>query len=85
MAGKGSGIRGVRRENGLLTYFEARFTDVDAGLRIEGVTYFNFSDRFEDPVGLGIELGGNPYLIPGHWSANFEAEMFFNEGESEFK
>jgi SPP1 gp7 family putative phage head morphogenesis protein len=53
-------------------------------LRISGESAFAFSDRFEDPAGLGIEMGGTPYDIVGDWSATFSAEVFVDPSRSEF-
>lgn len=53
-------------------------------LVISGKTDFHFSDRFEDPVSLHIELGGTPYEITGEWSATFEAQIFRDEARSEY-
>jgi hypothetical protein len=51
-------------------------------LQISGETTFAFSDRFEDPVDLRIEVGGTPYQITGEWSATFSAEVFVDRTES---
>lgn len=53
-------------------------------LQIRGATGFEFSDRFEDPLGLGIETGGTPYAITGSWAATFSAEVFKDAGQSEY-
>ena len=53
-------------------------------LRIRGATEFEFSDSFEDPLGLGIEAGGTPYAITGSWAATFSAEVFRDAGRSEY-
>ncbi len=53
-------------------------------LRVGGSTEFKFSERFEDPLGLGIEAGGTPYAITGSWSATSSAEVFRDAGRSEY-
>lgn len=53
-------------------------------LQIRGATEFEFSDRFEDPLGLRIEAGGTPYAITGSWAAAFSAEVFRDVGRSEY-
>lgn len=53
-------------------------------LRIAGRSFFAFSDRFADPLGLGIEVGGDPYDITGVWSATFLAEVLLNAESSHF-
>jgi hypothetical protein len=53
-------------------------------LQVRGATEFEFSDRFEDPLGLGIETGGTPYAITGSWAATFSAEVFRDAGRSEY-
>lgn len=53
-------------------------------LRISGESRFAFSDRFQDPVGLGIEVGGTPYDISGNWTASFSAEVFVDPTISDF-
>ena len=53
-------------------------------LKIQGETQFYFTDDFEDPVSLGVELGGDPYHISGEWSASFLAEVFVDPGKSQF-
>ena len=57
----------------------------DGILRISGESRFRFSDRFEDPVNLGIEVGGDPYDISGKWTASFSAEVFAESKISEYK
>ena len=54
-------------------------------LRLVGRSQFHFTDRFEDPVGLGIELGGTPYAIEGRWAATFQAEVFLDPSQSAYK
>lgn len=54
-------------------------------LRIDGRSQFHFTDRFEDPVGLGIEVGGTPYAIDGRWAATFQAEVFVDPSQSAYK
>lgn len=51
-------------------------------LKINGNTEFTFSDRFEDPINLRIELGGKPYAITGAWTASFHAEVFADRNNS---
>ena len=53
-------------------------------LHIDGETNFSFSDRFEDPLGLGIETGGTPFAITGSWSAIFTAEVLRGADQSEY-
>jgi hypothetical protein len=53
-------------------------------LRISGESRFRFTDRFEDPVNLSIEVGGDPYDITGEWTASFSAEVFADSKISEF-
>lgn len=53
-------------------------------LQVRGSTEFEFSDIFEDPLGLGIEVGGTPYSITGSWSADFTAEVFRDAGRSDY-
>lgn len=64
--------------------FTGTVESVGAMLRIRGATEFEFSDRFEDPLGLGIETGGTPYAITGSWAAIFSAEVFRDAGRSEY-
>ena len=65
--------------------FMGSVVEIGAIPRIDGESNFNFSDRFEDPIGLGIEVGGDPYGITGRWSATFTAEVFSNARESDFR
>ena len=53
-------------------------------LRIAERSFFAFSDRFADPVGLGIEVGGDPFAITGRWSATFSAEVLPDAKKSIF-
>lgn len=53
-------------------------------LMISGESRFRFTDRFEDPVNLSIEVGGDPYDITGEWTASFSAEVFADSKASEF-
>ncbi len=55
-----------------------------AMLQIRGTSDFEFSDMFEDPLGLGIEVGGTPYAITGGWSAIFTADVFMDAGRSSY-
>ena len=54
-------------------------------IAISGTADFHFSDRFEDPIGLGIEVGGTPYQIVGSWSADFDADVLADTELSEFR
>lgn len=44
-------------------------------LRITGNSRFDFSDVFEDPLDIGVELGSAPYTVTGNWRARFTAEI----------
>lgn len=65
--------------------FDGTTVPVGKMLQISGETRFAFSDSFEDPLGLQIEVGGTPYLITGEWSATFFAEVLADSTESEYK
>ncbi len=56
--------------------FVGHVDDRGTMLRITGETTFEFSDVFEDPLDVGIEVGGTPYPIVGSWTARFSAEVF---------
>ena len=56
----------------------------EAMLAISGESSFLFSDSFEDPVGLGIEVGGDRYQITGHWTATFKAEVLASADVSDY-
>ena len=45
---------------------------------------FHFSGRFEDAVGMEIEVGGTPYAISGDWYATFAAEILVDPANSRF-
>lgn len=64
--------------------FDGTVLESGSMLRIAGASKFTFKDKFEDPVGLGIEVGGDPYDIIGNWAATFAAEVFADPEESEF-
>lgn len=51
-------------------------------LVISGETRFEFSDRFADPLDIGVEPGGTPYDITGNWSATFSAEILKDAARS---
>lgn len=51
-------------------------------ISIDGDTHFMFSDEFKDPLDLGFEPGGTPYMITGDWTASFTAEVFKDESRS---
>jgi SPP1 gp7 family putative phage head morphogenesis protein len=53
-------------------------------LAIHGDSTFWFSDVFVDPLRIGVEPGGIPYPITGNWTASFSAEVFKDEGRSDF-
>jgi hypothetical protein len=53
-------------------------------LRITGDSSFEYSDKFADPLDVGIEAGGVPYRIVGSWSAQFTAEVHKNRERSHF-
>lgn len=65
--------------------FNGTTVQIGPMLRIEGWSRFEFTDRFEDPVGLGIEVGGDPYDISGRWSASFTAEILVDSSESNYR
>lgn len=52
---------------------------------ISGSSVFEFSDIFEAPLGLGVEVGGAPYAITGEWSATFSAEVLRDPRNSLFR
>jgi SPP1 gp7 family putative phage head morphogenesis protein len=64
--------------------FSGTVSSQDGLLRIAGESRFRFTDRFEDPVNLGIEVGGDPYDITGECTASFSAEVFADSKDSEF-
>ncbi len=53
-------------------------------LRISGEANFEFSDEFADPLGMGIEVGGEPYAITGSWTAGFSAEILKDPAKSDY-
>ncbi|WP_265502939.1 hypothetical protein [Paracoccus beibuensis] len=64
--------------------FVGRVEDRGAMLRISGETTFEFSDIFEDPLDIGIEVGGTPYPITGNWRTPFSADVMKDAGRSEY-
>lgn len=64
--------------------FSGIVTTQERILRISGESQFAFSDRFQDPVGLGMAVGGDPYDITGDWTASFSAEVFADPTISDF-
>lgn len=64
--------------------FDGTVEDRSGMLRIAGNSWFEFSDRFEDPLDIGIEPGGAPYAITGAWTASFTAEIFKDPARSQF-
>ena len=64
--------------------FEGFVEDRGSMLRITGNSSFEFGDIFEDPLDIGIEVGGTPYAITGNWSARFSAEVFQHSASSHF-
>lgn len=62
--------------NGVVSgVFEGIISNSGSMLSITGMTSLEFSDLFEDPLDVGIEAGGDPYVISGSWSAFFTAEI----------
>ena len=53
-------------------------------LAIRGESTFWFSDEFVDPLRIGVEPGGIPYAVTGNCRASFSAEVFKDEGLSDF-
>lgn len=51
---------------------------------IDGESTFKFQDEFKDPLDIGVEPGGTPYLVTGDWTASFTAQIFKDEAASEF-
>lgn len=64
--------------------FDGTVEDRGGMLRIAGNSRFEFSDRFEYPLDIGIKLGGAPYAIAGAWTASFFAETFNDPARSQF-
>lgn len=53
-------------------------------LRISGDSRFQFSDKFADPLGMGLEVDGTPYPVMGSWTASFSAEVLKDPARSNF-
>lgn len=51
---------------------------------VTGVTTFEFSGIFEDPLDVGIKAGCTPYQITGNWTAQFSAEVTKDAGRSQY-
>ena len=52
-------------------------------LIIEATVDYHFSDRFEDVLGIGIDLG-TPYPISGYWRTRIEAIIKEDGAASKF-
>ncbi|MFN0115325.1 MAG: phage minor head protein [Paracoccaceae bacterium] len=65
-------------------YFSGVIRRHGSMLAISGRADFFISDRFGDPVGPGIEVGGAPYAIVGNRSAEFVADVFADQDFSAY-
>jgi len=51
---------------------------------ISGDAYFDFIDVFADPLNIGVEPGGTPYPVTGHWTATLQAGILIDAAKSEY-
>jgi hypothetical protein len=45
---------------------------------------FKFTDKFEDPLGIGWEPGGKIYEVTGDWTAVYNSEVLKDAKRSKF-
>lgn len=53
-------------------------------LSLEGNISFYLRDEFADPIGLGIEPGGDVYPITDVWDGHFKGRIYADEDRSKF-